>query len=391
MSDYRAIGAVSASIRDLLIAKMEQGVSVSIAPPDVEVQQIGAGRINLFLYKVEENVALKNADLPGLGNPGAYGRPPLSLDLHYMVTAYGETEEEQVATHHILGDAMRVLHDNAILFPPELSPELRNEVEHVKLYLEPLSLEELSKIWTSVTRPLRLSACYHVSVVRIESRNVRKYARPVGEPPAGGPRVRAVTFRAPRIEQVFVIRKGDVTNRERPVAYARIGDRLVLRGTDFTSVVEGMRVLLGNADATASVLKVEPHRVEVTIPDDAGLVAGPTRVVVQTDLLIGEPETPHRGFSSNVAAFVLIPEITALNLDANADPQTLEIVGTRLFDEELETIVIVGNEIIAFNNNSVLTPASLLFELPALAAGAYDVRVRVNGAESLDEKSVVIP
>jgi hypothetical protein len=391
VSDHRAIGAVSASIRDLLVARMDTPVSVTIAPPDVDVAPITKGRINLFLYKIEENASLKNADIPGLGNPGSYGRPPLSLDLHYMLTAYGETEEEQVATHHLLGDAMRVLHDNAIIFPPELSPELRNEVEHVKLYLEPLSLEELSKIWTSVTRPLRLSACYLVTVVRIESRKVRKFARPVGEPPQGGPRIKAVTFRAPRIEQVLVIRKDDATNRERPVAYARIGDRLVLRGTDFSSVAEGMRILLGSVDATAGIVKVAPDRVELTIPDDAKLLAGLTRIVAQTDLLIGDPESPHRGFSSNVAVFVLVPEVIALVPDLGANPKTLEITGTRLFHDELQTVVIVGDQIIAFNNNSVLAPASLKFELPALAAGAYTVRVRVNGAESFEEKTLVIP
>ena len=31
--------------------------------------------------------------MPGRGHPGTYGRPPLSLDLHYLLTGYGTREE----------------------------------------------------------------------------------------------------------------------------------------------------------------------------------------------------------------------------------------------------------------------------------------------------------
>lgn len=388
MSDYRAIAAVSNSIRDLLEAEMTNTVSVTVAAPDVDITIVDTTqRVNLFLYKVDENGSLKNMDIPGRGHPSAYGRPPLALDLHYLLTAYGTTEEEQVGAQELLADAMRVLHDFPIILGANLDIALRNEIEHVKLYLEPLSLEELSKIWSAVTRPMRLSVSYLVTVVQIENLVPRKFPRPVTEPPVGGPRIHAVTFRAPRIERVLMIRKDDPQNRERSVAYARIGDRLVLRGTDFTS--NGLRVFLGEVDATAGVTKIEPDRIEVTVPDDIALQPGPTAAVVQNDLLIGEPPAPHRGFRSNSAAFVVVPEVTTLTPDLNANPQTLTIQGSRLWHETLDSLAIVGVEVI--RTYTTATPGEIAFDLPALAAGAYFVRVRVNGAESLEEQELVIP
>jgi len=197
-----------------------------------------------------------------------------------------------------------------------------------------------------------------------------------------------VFIRAPRIERVLMIRKDDAQNRERPVAYARIGDRLVLRGTDFTS--DGLRVFLGNVDATAGVVKIEPDRIEVTVPDDVALQPGPTAALVQNDLLIGEPPTPHRGFRSNLAAFVVVPEVTTLTPDLNADPKTLKINGTRLWSETLDSVTIVGSEVIGEYLPDP-APGEIVFNLPALPAGAHLVRVRVNGAESLEEKALVIP
>lgn len=390
MTDFRAIGAVSSSIRELLEAEMESAtIAVTVAPPDIEVTTVSGKRINLFLYKIDENGSLKNMDLPGQGHPAAYGRPPLSLDLHYLVTAYGDNEEDQVEAHQLLGDAMRVLHDHAVILGAALDPALRNEVEHVKLYLEPLSLEEISKIWSALTKPMRASSSYLVTVVQIENLQPRKYSRPVVEPPVGGPRIKAVTIRTPRITQVMVIRHDDATNRERPVAYARIVDRLVLRGSNFSS--DGLRVLFGDVDVTAGVVKIEPGRIEVTVPDDAALQPGATPVMVQNDLMLGEPETPHRGFTSNVGVFVIVPEITLLTPALAAAPKTLLVDGKRLFHEKLDSLIIVGNEIVASDDYTDKTPAQIKFELPALDPGTYLVRIRVNGAESIDEKTLVIP
>ncbi len=84
MSTSTAIGMVSKSLRRLLVEKMGPGlkVPVTILAPD---ESGGEKRINLFLYKVRENPALKNMDWQvKRGDPTQLVPPPLSLNLFYL-------------------------------------------------------------------------------------------------------------------------------------------------------------------------------------------------------------------------------------------------------------------------------------------------------------------
>jgi hypothetical protein len=100
VSDYSAINGVSLTLRKLLLDRMEfttANLAITISTPFIEANQNPAGgnttpegdRINLFLYQVSENPFLKNQDLPN--NRGSRGTLPLSLNLHYLITAYGST------------------------------------------------------------------------------------------------------------------------------------------------------------------------------------------------------------------------------------------------------------------------------------------------------------
>src|SRR5438132_9175878 len=115
MSTYKAIAGVSASLRTLLRDRMtEVAFEITIAPPDVIVDNIDGRRLNLYLYQMSENGFLKNQEIPGKGHPGRYGHPPLSLDLHYLLTSFGHSEtraDADLEAQQILGDAMRILHD----------------------------------------------------------------------------------------------------------------------------------------------------------------------------------------------------------------------------------------------------------------------------------------
>ena len=251
MSNYQAIRGVSESLQRLLWDQLEESVDVTVAPPDVTVSSAEGNRLNLYLYQVTENGYLKNQEIPGDGSPGAYGHPPLSLDLHYLLTAYSgdETKDNSdLDAQQILGDAMRVLHDFPVVTDrltitsgrigrdgdPILDNSLWNEFEQIKVSLQPVTLEDLSKIWTALPETnFRRSVAYQVSVVQIESQRPRRFPRPVGEPPPAGPRVFAVPFRSPQLSNIRVRRPGDASDVERPYAYARINDTLIVRGRNF--------------------------------------------------------------------------------------------------------------------------------------------------------------
>jgi len=390
MSDYRAIQGVSSSIKNLLEQFMflnrpdvppDDRVEINIGLPDQEAE---GKRVNLFLYHIKECPYLKNQDLPGAASPGEYGHPPLALDLHYLMTAYAESDEgDQIEAHQILGDAMRALHDHSYLLGNILDPALEGSVERAKVTLDPLTVEDVTKVWVALNTPYRLSVGYKVTIVQLQSRLQRSVPGLISETPGGGPHIVVAPMQRPRIDEALVIRQGDPTNRER-VAYARIGDKLVLKGQNLSG---DLRLLLNDVDATTTIVFQTASRLEATIPDDEDLQPGPITVRVAAEMMLGDPPVPHRGISSNLSAFVLIPHVTALI----TSPPTLEIEGTRLFQENKECLTLIGDRVIASSAYTTSETDNIIFDLPAgLPAGTYPVRVRVNGAESIDALNLVI-
>ncbi|HEY5957354.1 MAG TPA: Pvc16 family protein, partial [Polyangiaceae bacterium] len=86
MAGFDAIAGVSTTLRNLLRDRMAELVDVTIAPPDVVIDGASGRRANLYLYEIMENPFLKNQEILGEGHPADYGRPPLSLELRYLVT-----------------------------------------------------------------------------------------------------------------------------------------------------------------------------------------------------------------------------------------------------------------------------------------------------------------
>ncbi len=83
---------------------------------------------------------------------------------------------------------MSILHDHMILGAEEIrlatqgplpEADLDRQIERVRLTQHPVSLDELSKLWTGFSSPYRLSAAYQASVVLIESRRPTRSGLPV--------------------------------------------------------------------------------------------------------------------------------------------------------------------------------------------------------------------
>jgi hypothetical protein len=411
MSDYHAIGGVSTTLQTLLWDRMELPVpfpqfSVTVGLPRPEVQEpaVENARVNIFLYRVGENGAWKNQDLPGLASSGAYGKPPLSLDLYYLLTPFGTTEDgtlfNDTRAHYVLGSAMRVLHDIPVItddlttvrFNPGqtiLDASLLGQIERIKVYLEPINLDDLSKVWTAMSLPFRASAAYQVSVVLIESEQPRTYPKLVGQPPAAGPFVTAVPFRSPQILRVGVRRPSDSPGTERPIAYARAADTLILHGQALSG--SGRHVLLGGFDASSGVTAATDSAIEVTVPDNPALGPGPQTIIIRFDVPIGRSDVRPL-LTSNVAVFALVPRVDSVSSNLVTNPRTVTLTGANLFDIPSSSFVIVGGSIIAGSTYTAAARNAITLPLPAsLGAGTYPIRVRAAGAESLDPVAVTIP
>src|SRR5207237_7602250 len=93
-------------------------VVVSALPPD-RIDAIDANpadrksRLNLFLYQVTPNSAWRNVGLPSRNGEGErISNPPLPLNLHYLLTAYGA---EEMHSEILLGYGMQLIHETPIL------------------------------------------------------------------------------------------------------------------------------------------------------------------------------------------------------------------------------------------------------------------------------------
>jgi Pvc16 N-terminal domain len=400
MSSFQAIGGVSASLKTLLVEHVDQPpglgapltpIPVSVGLPPEEDDIDNKPLLNLFLYRVTENGYLKNQEIPGRGFDGtAYGHPPLSLNLHYLLTAYGSTKStttpaivDDFIAHYLLGSAMRVFHELPVITEELetsggvqiLDASLRGEYESVKLTLEPISLEDVAKVWTALNRPYRTSAAYEVSVVQIESQAERSYPLRV-QPLPLGPRVHAVAALNPLIAEVHAA--------TRPGPYVRVGEVLVLTGSGLAG--EPTLAWFGELDVSGSVTSATDDRVTILVPDDPALQPGVLPVRVAHGLMLGEPPVPHVGMRSNTAAFVLVPKIDSVNRVAGTN---LRIRGNRLLAPDVECMTLVGTKAVP-SSDYTGGPGPERFDVP-IPSGAQvgdPVRVRVNGAESIDDMSV---
>jgi len=388
VADFHAIGGASATLRTLLADRMDfpDGVTpiVTVGPPAFSTKDVNPRRedprVNVFLYRVTENAFLQNQQIPGRELSG-YGHPPLSVNLHYLVTAYGNAQVpddhdalfDDTIAHYLLGSAMRVLHDTPIVTEQLLTirapsgreildTSLRGEFEQVKLTLEPLTLEDVTKVWTALGLRFRLSAAYVANVVQIESERQRTYPRPVGrplspldpplptDPPAPGPMVYVPTLQTPTITDLHVVLAPGGAEQAYP--YARVGDTLALMGTALSGLVT--EVWVGDLSITAGTAK--PTRVEAALPDDAQLQPG----LVAVKVTVSDPHVPGSRFDSNDTPLMVVPRVNAVA--PIGPPRAVAVDGVRLFTGVAGGETVIGRAVVP--RESYANPSQTHIEVP---------------------------
>ena len=188
MSASTAIGMVSRSLRNLLLGEMRLDPpvdDVTVLSPD---EPGSPRRVNLFLYRVEENEYLANQDFSARAGNQLVA-PPMSLNLFYLMTVYAQNDDQvgNVTAHEILGEAMRVLRQHSPVPRGRLAAGLADAREQLQVVCKKPDPEELSRIWATFAKPYRLSVLYQVSCVQLDMlaeapQPVPKRVREVGSP-----------------------------------------------------------------------------------------------------------------------------------------------------------------------------------------------------------------
>lgn len=311
MSDYRAIAAVTQTLENLLLEAIREavpGATVKTGPPQVRApEEVGEGLINIFLFKVEPNKVWRNEELPVRTADGALVRQPmLALDLHYLLSFYGE--ERRKIPYLLLGLAMSALHaepypgihhmprEAAGAVPGEAADSnlaasvlagsgLEQQAHPLSFTLLPLDHDELVPLFSQI--PFVMSVAYRASMLAIEPLGVPRPALPV--------------------------RRADLylSDARRPVLAAvepqllpyDAAARLTLRGEALAS--PSARVLFGDLE---SLPAAEPGgSLSVSLP--VGIQAGTHLVRVAHSAAATGPSARRFALESNPVALVLEPVV----------------------------------------------------------------------------------
>lgn len=191
MSNTLAIAAATATLRNLLLTGIRardaelSDLDVTTRPPDAARNNVNGTSLNLFLYRTVVNTGWSNTDMPRVVKPGESGYPPLSLNLQYLITAYGrDLIDQDAVSHRVLGGAMSVLHDHPVLGAAEIRSaiqgnDLADQLERIRITSLPLTVDDMSRLWSAFQSQYRVSAVYEVTVVLIDSQRPTRAPLPV--------------------------------------------------------------------------------------------------------------------------------------------------------------------------------------------------------------------
>jgi hypothetical protein len=414
VSSALAIAGVTAVLRDLLndglinhnvSGVLGSTVTVSALPPDRVVPANGneATQLNLFLHKASPNQGWRNEGLPSRDAAGRtrLRNPPLALDLHYLLSAYGAEDLHQEI---LLGYAMQLLHENPVLtrsaittalnpspsvgaaLPPTLRAladcGLADQVEQIKITPEYLNTEEMSKLWTAVQSHYRATAAYLATVVLIESVNPTRPTLPV--------------LSRGQVDPVSGRERGVVVE---PSLLAPLPtmQNIVPRSLQSAATVDGLVDINGHhLDGTAGTVRLTNDRFQIA--EEVAVDVGGTSTKVsftvpdvpvgfyQAALTVVRPgETNPR--ISNQLALVIGPEITTvlpINVAREGDGTATIPLEIRPQARPGQTVsLLLGNreEIVAPPIDSATDTLSFVVE-DAPAGESFLLRLRVDGVES---------
>jgi hypothetical protein len=406
MSDFLAVAGVTAVLKSLLTnaltssdinAAFATPATVSALSPDL----VGTGKdevpqLNLFMYYASFNSGYRNAALPARDRSGnRLSNPPLALNLHYLISAYGKTELDPEI---LLAWAMQVFYENPVLSrqtvhtllgglaAPGASPEMQAvakttlaaQFELLKIVPESLSNDEISKLWMAFHTHYRPTTSYQISVVLIEETLPFRSNLPVQ-----ARNVKAVPIEAPVIDSVS------------PQAVSA-GDILTIVGSNF--IGDSPEDTLVSFDGGAPVVPdtLQGGTIRIAIP--ATLQPGVRGVRVVRNIRFGTSAQTRTGSSSDSALYQLRPTITDVSPLAASVGKPLAIHVEPNVGRAQRAALFIGDYSVISDPLPPTAPDTsdtLTFNLPAAfpyttPATGLPLRVQVDGVDSalaLDQNS----
>jgi len=389
MSAPTALATVTATLHHLL-SGVGSGVLVTTQSPSVARTDNTGDQINIFLYAIHYNPAFRNAPMPSEIRTGETSFPPMPLILKYLITTYG-AEDDDISGQTILGQVMSLMHDHPLLGRSDIEgitpdSDLQNQIEKVRITPDHISLDDMSKLWSSFqSADYRLSTGYELSVVLIESDRASSAPLPVlkrGEEDRGA---NVLSSPAPSLNGLrFVNQKPS----------AELGDTVTLLGKQLSDVNTLVRLQHPELNSSIDIqpeVPINESEMVLQIPafsDDAELGSKWPAGFYSLSLVTKAPGVP--AVVSNAVSMPLSPSIESI------DPRVAP-AGNIVFTIEClpqirngQKVCLLFGELI-IPSDTVITPAdpisrtilSFTVNNAQSKATPYVLRLRVDGVDSI--------
>lgn len=390
MSNFLAVATVSAVLQRLLTpvaSAAVTGAEVWVDRSDVKRQKDG---VNIYLYRHSLDSVSRNEDLPARrANGSLTNRPKVAVTLHYLLTFHGK--DDLMVPQRLLGATLAALHTRPII-THALIDAVNNEAtvpsgmhgflafndlleaeELVRVSPDPMSLDELSKLWSVFFQsPYQLSATYVASAVLLEE----SLETLLPAPPVTRPQLAVRALLKPTILSA--------RNAADPRAPLVASSVLQIEGSGLSG--DQTRVRVGPAELTPDPDRLTAFSLAVDVTGPA-LRAGLQPVTVAHRWLVGDPAQPRGGETSNAVGILVAPRITVDEAAARIEVTSDLSIGTRqqasvsLLDRasgESVRVIDVPERTAEATTVTVPKPGTS----PDLPAGQYGVTLTVDGASS---------
>jgi hypothetical protein len=424
VSSALAIGAVSAVLKNLLdngiVEQVPLGTTVNVTAVAPDTIRLDAAddppQLNVFMHQVTPNAAWRNRELPSRSGDGErISNPPLALDLHYLITAYGRSDFQ---AEILLGYAMHLLHERPVLdraaikraldpspldasmLPPAFqaltASDLADQVEAIRITPITMAVDEMSKLWSAIQTHYRPSAAYQVSVVLIDAKKPVRNPLPVlsrGPVDPVSNRDRGVVVNADMLPPLPTLFGAEPPAKQ---VVARLGESVTVSGIRLTGA--GATALLAHRLVTTPLeIPVTPNAsgsgFTLALPNDAAAQANFAAGLWQLSVRLTPPGDPHpretNGIGLPIAADPVIGADAGLGLPAvtvvrgGVPPQVTVTIHSRPRVRIGQRATLSLDGVTAEANPRTLAADPLVFVFPnTIPAGNRWVRLRVDGVDS---------
>jgi hypothetical protein len=399
MSDYLAVGGVSAVLRWILANALTGGgpssiigVSSPVTALSPDLVPTGADeqpQINLFMYYASLNASFRNNALPSQDTQGRrVSNPPLALDLHYLVSAYGKNEFDPEI---LLAWAMQVFYEtpvlsreliqasiSGIITAGHMSSEMQlivttnlaSQVESIRIAPESLSNEEINKLWMAFNAHYRPTTSYQVSVILIEETQSFKSNLPVQSR-----NVLTLPWQSPIIDNVT----------PQPIGS---GEMLTITGRNFIGDSPADTLISFDEQSPVAPDTIQPGCIRIRIP--SSLQAGVRTLQIVRNVRFGTSSDPHPGFFSSATPFLLAPTITNAAPITTATGTVFTLSVTPPVGSSQEAVLLIGDTAIPIPSRPISGPATsstLDFPIPTglvhpTPPAGLPLRVQIDRSQS---------